>query len=339
MKWYESHETNKSPVISSRIRLARNLEAYQFSARIEGREACEMIAEVRRAATGFAYSDPAKADRAARLSMVENHEISPEIFSLGPERPIGLLSRESDSSAIMLGEEDHIRIQTIKAGEDLDGAFELANNIDDLLESALGYAYHKAFGYLTSCPTNTGTGLRASYMVHIPMLERTGNLARIVSGLAKLGMTVRGIYGENSKPFGSIYQISNQVTLGKSEAEIISALKSTCAQLIENEQELLRRAFASDSADMEDVIYRALGLLTHARKFSLSEAMDNLSAIRVGAISGILPENARGMPIYNVMMNIEPGNLQKRVGRNLNEGEIQAERAKYLREMFSGRQE
>jgi len=333
-KWYESPIANKSPVISSRIRLARNLEGYPFSSRIERTAASKMIAEVRAAATGFDFIDPAKEDRATRLSLVENHDISPEIFSLGAERPIALLKNESAGANIMLGEEDHIRIQAITAGDDLAAAYKKAGEVDDVLESALNYAYHMQFGYLTSCPTNTGTGLRASYMVHIPMLERTGNLPRLVSGLAKLGMTVRGIYGENSKPFGSIYQVSNQVTLGKSEEEIINALKNTCGQLVENELDLLKKAFTSNPIEMEDVIFRALGLLTHARKLPLSEAMENLSAIRVGVISGVLKETKWDATIYSIMMNIEPGNLQKRSGRALSESEMQLERASYLREMF-----
>ena len=334
-KWYESEDANKSPIISSRIRLARNLSAYPFSAKITDAKAHEMISEVRRAAPGFDFCDPAKEDRATRLSMVEKHDISPEIFSLGAERPIALLRDETAGSGIMLGEEDHIRIQVITAGDDLESAYTKAAQIDDLLEESLTYAYHKDFGYLTSCPTNTGTGLRASYMVHIPMLESSGNLPKIVSGLAKLGMTVRGIYGEHSKPFGSIYQVSNQVTLGKSENEIISALKNTCVQLVENELSLLKRAFTNNPDHMEDKIFRALGALTHARIHSLGEAMENLSAIRVGIISGVLRGDNFKVPVYSIMMNIEPGNMQSRAGGHLSENEMLIARAKYLREIFS----
>jgi len=332
VNWYESKETDLSPIISSRVRLARNLAGYPFSARIAEGEAAAMINEVKNAAPDFPFIELSKESRAEQMSMVENHDISPEILSIGSKRPVGLLKGTTPGTGIMLGEEDHIRIQAITPGADLENAYNIATKIDDYLEISLKYAYHKDFGYLTSCPTNTGTGLRASFMVHIPLLEKSGNLQRIVTGLSKIGMTVRGLYGEGSKPFGSIYQLSNQVTLGKSEEEIINALNQTSEQLQESEHTLLKNAFTNNPTEMEDMIFRALGLLTHARKLTLNEAMENLSIIRVGLLSGILGK--LDSPIYSIMMNIEPGNLQKRAGGHLSESDIRIERAKYLREVF-----
>ncbi|MCL2565682.1 MAG: ATP--guanido phosphotransferase [Defluviitaleaceae bacterium] len=332
--WYESMETDTSPIISSRVRLARNLEDYPFSACITEAQSADMITKVKKAAPDFNFIELAKENTVEQMSMVENHDISPEILSIGTKRPVGLLKCDIPNTVIMLGEEDHIRIQAITPGDDLESAYKNAAEVDDRLESGLKYAYHKDFGYLTSCPTNTGTGLRASFMVHIPMLEKTGNLQRIVTGLSKLGMTFRGIYGEGSKPFGSIYQLSNQVTLGKSEEEIINTLNHTCEQLKENEHILLKNAFINKPIEMEDMIFRALGLLSHARKLTVNEAMESLSAIRVGILSGILSKKEIDRPIYSIMMNIEPGNLQKRAGAHLSENDIRIERAKYLREIF-----
>ena len=337
--WYEQAESDKSPIISSRIRLARNLKRYPFSAQITNNDAAAMIEEVRAPlASTFSLIEPTKEDKITRLSMVENHELSPDVFKLSPERPFALLKGTSGENVI-LGEEDHIRIQSVAPGNNLDAAYKQASEIDDMLERAVEYAYHKDFGYLTSCPTNTGTGLRASFMVHVPMIEKTGNLPEIIRSLSKLGMTVRGIYGEGTKPFGSIYQVSNQVTLGKSEEEILKDIKAVGSQLVESEQTLLKNAFIKDPLGMEDIIFRALGLLKSARKITVNEAMESLSAIRAGILSGVLKGElgVLDLPIYSIMIGIEPGNLQTKAGENLSENDILIHRARYLREIFNRR--
>ena len=340
INWYEQSESDKSPIISSRIRLARNLSNYPFSVQITSDKAAAMIDEIRAPLSDFfSFIEPAKEDSITRLSMVENHDLSPEIFKISPERPFALLKGASArvNESVILGEEDHIRIQAVASGNNLDAAYKRASEIDDMLEACVEYAYHRDFGYLTSCPTNTGTGLRASFMIHVPMIEKTGNLPAIVRSLSKLGMTVRGIYGEGSKPFGSIYQVSNQVTLGKSEEEILKDIKAVGIQLVENEQTLLKNAFIQDPLGMEDIIYRALGLLKTARKITVNEAMESLSAIRAGILSGIIKDDIAGAPIYSIMIGIEPGNLQKRADGNLSEKDILIHRARYLREIFDRR--
>ena len=332
--WYEHADCEKTPIISSRVRLARNVAKYPFSVQQSNESLHAMIEEIHAPlSSDFAFTLPTKDDRVTRLSMVESHEISPEVLKLGAERPFALL--KSDSANIMLGEEDHIRIQAVAAGDNLDRAYTMANEIDDKLDQIITYAYHRDLGYLTSCPTNTGTGLRASFMVHIPMIEKSGGLANLVRHLSKLGLTVRGIYGEGSKPCGSIYQVSNQVTLGKSEAEIIDELKTVGSQLVESERVLLQSAFTTSQLEIEDVIHRALGVLTHARRLTLNEAMESLSAIRVGLLSGMLKGIDLDLPIYCVMINIQLGNLQKIAGKHLSDNDILIERARYLRKIFS----
>lgn len=339
-KWYLSQEADSSPVISSRVRLARNLTKYPFSVKIDNDQSKAMIGDVVGSiknsymAIGkeFDFVDLSDTDNVERLSMLEKHEISPELLRY--ERPVGVLVKNDDSIDIMINEEDHIRIQAIYPGNNIEKAYDMADKIDDCIEESLEYAYHKDFGYLTSCPTNTGTGLRASVMVHLPMLEKTGNLQRLAAAIAKLGMTVRGIYGEGTQPMGSIYQISNQITLGKTESEIIENLQTTCCQVIDNEFKIQKAAFTNNADDMEDSIYRALGILSSARKMSLTEAMEKLSTVRLGIIAGVVKEKRPNMPIYSIMMNIEPGNLQKRVGYSLSESQMMTERARYLREIF-----
>jgi len=331
--WYEHKDCEKTPIISSRVRLARNLQKYSFSVQQDNESIRTMIEEIcAPLSNDFDFTLPTKDDMITRLSMVESHDISPEVLKFGTERPFALL--KSNSANVMLGEEDHIRIQAVAAGDDLDKAYEKANEIDNKLDQIINYAYHKDLGYHTSCPTNTGTGLRASFMMHIPMIEKSGGLANLVRHLSKLGLTVRGIYGEGSKPCGSIYQVSNQVTLGKNETEIIEEIKTVGSQLIESERVLLQSAFTTSQLEIEDVIHRALGLLSHARRLTLNEAMESLSAIRVGKLSGIIKESSLDMPIYCVMINIQPGNLQRIAGKHLSENDILIERAKYLREIF-----
>jgi len=333
--WYEHIDCEKTPIISSRVRLARNLLKYPFSVQQSNESIRAMIEEIHAPLSNdFDFIVPTKDDAITCLRMVESHEISPEILKLSTERPFALL--KNDSANIMLGEEDHIRIQAVVAGDNLDRAYAAANEIDDKLDKIVNYAYHKDLGYLTSCPTNTGTGLRASFMVHIPMIEKSGALANLVRHLSKLGLTVRGIYGEGTKPCGSIYQVSNQVTLGKSEAEIIEKIKTVGSQLIESERTLLESSFTTSRLEIEDVIHRAIGLLTHARRLTLNEAMESLSAIRVGLLSGVIKEVNLDLPIYCVMINIQPGSLQKMAGKHLSDNDILIERAKYLRKVFSG---
>jgi len=333
--WYEQKECDQSPIISSRVRVARNLAKYPFSAMLDKNMAAIMIGEMTsQFMDDYTLIEPGKVDKLARIAMLERHEISPDLLKFGVEHPSALLKCNKSGASIMLGEEDHIRIQAIAAGNDLDLAYAAADAIDERLGQSLDMAYHKDFGYLTSCPTNTGTGLRASFMMHIPMTEKSGGLPNIIRSLSKLGLTVRGIYGEGSKPCGSIYQISNQVTLGKSETEILSEMKTIGAQLSENEQTLLKSAFTKNPIDMEDIIYRAKGLLGSARKITQNEAMESLSAIRVGLMSGILKKNLYIMPIYGIMINIQPANVQEIAGGHLNERDIGIYRAKYLREIF-----
>jgi protein arginine kinase len=333
LNWYEESESDRSPIISSRVRLARNLKGYNFPVLLDSEKTNKMIETVRTSLSDFSFINPAEEVQVIRQSMVERHEISPDMLKTSLDRSFAVLKGFSNTS-VLLGEEDHIRIQAITSGNNLDKAYEKANEVDDKLDNALEYDYHNEFGYLTSCPTNTGTGLRASFMIHIPMLEKTGNLQGVINSLSKLGMTLRGIYGEGSKPIGSIYQVSNQVTLGKSELEILEEIKAVGSQLVESEQNLLKSAFTKDPLGMEDIIYRALGLLGSARKISIYDAMESLSAIRVGILSGVLKQDIARSPIYAIMMNTHSGSLQSMMEKNLSENDILIYRAKYLRETF-----
>lgn len=340
-KWYTQDGSDKSIIISSRVRLARNIKKYPFSRFLEGEQAKNMVEEaVSTIKNGRSFLSElfeyipmeGKSDTEKRM-LLERHIISPEFMKNTKNK--GVLLRDDESVSIMLNEEDHIRIQSIFAADKIDEAWQLADNIDNLIEESIEYAFDKDYGYLTACPTNTGTGLRASFMLHLPILEQTGQLKNIMQALSKFGMTVRGIYGEGTEPLGSIYQISNQITIGKTEEETINALKNVTNQIIEKENFLRDHAFNLRKLDLTDEIYRAYGILTNCRKISAKEAMTLLSEVRLGCVAGVLDTIKPKLNIYNIMMNIQAGNLQKIVGYELDEKGRDVARAEYIRSNLS----
>jgi protein arginine kinase len=282
----------------------------------------------------YSYLNVNEATAFDKRAFLERHAISGYMFE--SERRTGLLSSLDESAGIMLNEEDHIRIQCLSPGDGVDEAYKKADAIDDTLENTLKYAFDGDYGYLTSCPTNAGTGLRVSYMTHLPFLESSNQLKSLITSISKFGMTVRGIYGEGSESLGSIYQISNQVTLGKSEEEIILSLRNITRQVIEREINMLEKTLAHDRASFEDNVYRSYGVLSNCRKISAKEAMTLLSNVRLGFMSGVLKVKKPPLSIYNVVINIQPASLIKNSGRELADNETRdVFRAQYIRNVFS----
>lgn len=340
-KWYNDPVMDSDVIISSRVRLARNIKKYPFILKQNEQSAKSVISDVvdalKRGGEGFFsqfdYIEINDKPDIEKYSLINRHAISPEFFKSGG--PKGLLLEKDEKLSIMINEEDHIRMQAIYPGDNMDKARDTIDKVDDLIEEHIEYAFDKDFGYLTSCPTNTGTGLRASYMIHIPLLEGTGEFRNIAATIGKFGMTVRGIYGEGTEPMGSIYQISNQVTIGKSEEEIITSLKGITTQIIDREHVLRDKVTPRMNIEITDRVYRAYGILCNCRKISLKEAIRLLSDVRFGYISGILKERRPSVNIYGIMMNIQNGLMQYNCGRALNETEIDIVRAEYIRECFA----
>lgn len=340
LKWYENMNVDSSPIISARVRLARNIAKYPFSIKLHETQAQQVVQETvqaiknDRSAIGdtFTYVDMAAKNDLEKHVLLEKHIISPELLKSGSNK--GVLIQNNETVNILVNEEDHIRIQAIYPGDQIDETLDMANKIDDLIEESIEYAYDKDFGYLTSCPTNTGTGLRASFMLHLPMLEKTEQLRNVMANLSKFGMTVRGIYGEGSESLGSIYQISNQLTLGKSEEDIVASLKNVTRQIVEKEQDLMEKGAKMQSLDLVDSIYRSYGILTNSRKISAKEAMYLLSNIRLGFNAGILDAPKPDKTIYHIMMNIQLGNLQTNIGKPLSNMERDIARADYIRTLL-----
>lgn len=340
-KWYDEPIVDEGVVISTRIRLARNLKKYPFSPKLTEAEANAMAAEVKNAIINdrnplgrmFEYVDVSALPAEKKLEMVEEHSISPGL--LNRKQTCGVLLKDDETVSIMVNEEDHIRIQVVYAGDKLDAAWDTADKIDNLIEESLGYAFDNDYGYLTACPTNVGTGMRASYMVHLPALEKTGQIRNIIQGVNKFGMTVRGIYGEGSEAMGAIYQISNQITLGQSEEEILTGLKNVLATVVQQETRLREKLLADRKDDMADMAGRSYGILANARKISAKEAMEHLSNLRMGYAWGILDQAPKPKTnLCTLMMAVQPGSLQNRYHEERNPYKRDVLRATYLREQF-----
>ncbi|MDR1687715.1 MAG: protein arginine kinase [Clostridiales bacterium] len=342
-KWYDDPKMDDDVIISSRVRLARNIKKYPFKRRQTEESAKSVIGDVVESLkrggdkfyAQFKFIDMTGEGNGEKLALINKHSISPEFAQT--KGPKALLLDNSEKLSIMINEEDHLRMQAIYPGDNIDGAWDTVDKTDNLMEEYLDYAFDKDLGYLTSCPTNTGTGLRASYMIHIPLLEGTGEFRNIAATIGKFGMTVRGIYGEGTEPMGSIYQISNQVTIGKSEDEIISSLKSITARIIESEHVLREKVTKQFNADIADRVYRAYGILSHSRKISLKEAIRLLSDVRFGFVSGILDVKKPKQNIYSIMMNIQNGILLYN-SPSQSEDEADIKRADYIRKSFAKKQ-
>lgn len=321
-------------VISTRIRFARNLRDYPFPCRLGNEKKCQVASIVKEAVLDshsavsdqFRYIQMSELTQEEAVSLVERHLVSPEFISDRQGR--GLLLLNDESVSIMINEEDHIRIQVIKQDMDLDGAYDLADKIDTLLDERLNFAFNDNLGYLTQCPTNIGTGMRASLMMHLPAIKRNNAMGKISASLSKLGLAIRGIYGEGTEPRGAVYQLSNQVTLGISEQEAINNLRDIAHQLIT--QERAARETLGKNINVLDEIYRAYGLLHYAKLVSNDECMELLSRLRFGAELGLF-ENIDMYTVNRLFIEIQPATLMKNIGKKLPSIERDRIRAELVR--------
>lgn len=308
-KWYAQCGEQDDIVISTRIRLARNLSQYPFPAYLAPSEQKQVNSVIINAFKdidtdgNLRFIDMEKVDQTAAVSMAEKRITSPE-FSLSRAGK-SLIVTENDSVSIMLGEEDHIRLQVMRAGLDLENTFKIANDIDDELSKRLTFAFSDELGYLTQCPTNLGTAMRASVLLHLPAIRQKGMMNRLASTVSKLGLTIRGAYGEGSDTKGDFYQLSNQVTLGISEENAIQNLKSITLQIINQERAARRELMENER--FEDNVWRAYGILSNARILSSGEFMSLISLVMIGASQGLFRlENHK---INSLLIDIQPATL------------------------------
>lgn len=337
-KWYMQTGPEADAVISTRIRLARNLRGYPFPCKMNAAQMAEVTGYIRDAilnsnsalAKEFSYIDMTKLSKIQAVSLVERHLVSPEFISEREGR--GLLITKDESISIMINEEDHLRVQVMAQGLNLDAAYDLAAKLDTLLDEVLSFAFDDHLGYLTQCPTNLGTGMRASLMLHLPALQESGAMQRISNNLSKIGLTIRGLYGEGSEPKGSVYQLSNQVTLGLSERAAIDNLKDIAMQIIQQERSLRQSMVNSD--EFQDMVWRSLGILKTARLLSNEEFMKLISNVRLGISSGIL-DHITLDTVNQLMIEAQPATLMQEQEKELPPHERDKLRAKLVQQSLA----
>lgn len=347
-EWLRGSGPESDIVISSRIRLARNLSDFPFIARTTeaDREQIEQILHARIDALesagkfpvsseskGIHYVNVEELEEVDRQFLVERQLISREHADAEGARAVVIDSGERFS--VMINEEDHLRIQVMHSGLDLESAWEEINAIDDLLEEQITYAYNDRLGYLTACPTNVGTGVRVSVMLHLPALVITRQIDKVFRSLQKINLAVRGLYGEGSQAMGDFYQISNQVTLGMTEQELTSKVSDVVPVLLDYERQARDFLIRESQETLHDRVSRAHGILRTAQTISSEETLHLLSSVRMGVNLGLI--NDVPIPTVNkLFIHTQPAHLQKLAGMELDSSDRNIERASHLRHHLGG---
>ena len=330
MSWYL---TNNDVVISTRIRYARNLADFKFN--LKGKEALALEEKIKEETPEIGYGlnflNLKDMDEVTKMSLFEKNIISPE-FALKEEQG-AILINDDENICIMINEEDHLRIQVFSGGLQLDSTYNLAKEIDEKLDSIFNIAKSREYGYLTSCPTNVGTGLRASVMVHLPGITKTRNISKVLESINKFGMNIRGVYGENSQATGDMYQISNKQSLGISEEEIIKNLKIITDKIVEQER-IARKYLTKDNVELADKVYRSYGILSCCRKISSEEARELLSDIKLGTDLGIIKE-LNDIKVSKLYLYTKPANLQKMLGEKIETYDRDVRRAELIKQIIN----
>ncbi|HDS00594.1 MAG TPA: protein arginine kinase [candidate division Zixibacteria bacterium] len=336
--WLRGDGTEPAVVVSSRVRLARNIQNILYPNKGSAQEmedAREFVHSALRKENMLAkgiYVQSEDMTELDRRFLIERHLISPEFRATKPSRGI-YLSNDEDIS-IMINEEDHIRIQSLTSGLNIHRAMEIAEEVDDTLGNTLAYDYDTDYGFLTSCPTNCGTGMRASVLIHLPGLVLTHEIDKVIEEITKVGLAVRGFYGEGTEVLGNLFQISNQTTLGRREKDITDSLEQITRQLIEHEENA-RRILVRDAPDeIKDKIWRAYGILKYARVLTSEETMNLLSAVRLGMALGVLDMIPLTL-LNEILVQAQPAHIQKVAGKNVSPSERDAKRAELIRARLS----
>ncbi|HEX8246403.1 MAG TPA: protein arginine kinase [Longimicrobium sp.] len=341
LEWLHAEGPHADIVLSTRIRLARNLQGFRFGQRADGADRAEVLrlaagaAEQTRALSGATRLVIPQLEATARQLLLERHLVSRELIGAEgspPHSDAALLLAPADSVSVMVNEEDHLRLQSLVGGFRLRDAWRNIERLDDELGTHLPYAFHSEFGYLTSCPTNVGTGLRASVLMHLPGLVLTQEIAKVLQGISQVGLTFRGLYGEGSEVVGNFFQISNQTTLGKTEEDLIDHLQRIVQQVVQYEAQARAVLLRDARTVIEDKVWRAYGLLRHARSTSFEEVMNLLSGVRLGVGLDLIP-GVRVYTLNRIMIFAQSAHLELLNG---GAGEADVARAAYVRQALAG---
>ncbi len=337
--WLSTRSSSSGVVISSRIRLARNIHGVAFPGWAGGDECKRIYERVCEALIGLPSLVDAVSLPVNELSTVEREVlrerrlISPDLVEKGDGS--GVVVSQKQRIAIMINEEDHLRLQVMRPGLDLASAWRVLDRLDSELEKKIVYAFSPELGYLTACPSNVGTGLRASVMLHLPGLKLLGETDQVIKGLNRMGLAVRGAFGEGSDAFGNMYQISNQTTLGVNEKETVANIQDVAETLVALEENARTRLMEQRELHVLDFVNRALGILQYAQIISSGEALDLLSGLRLGLEFGILSGVGLGR-LNELMLVTQPGHLQKTAKHVLSVDERDAMRARLIRKRLKG---
>lgn len=336
MNWYLQNGKDSDVIISSRVRLSRNIEGLPYVQKCNEEQLKTVYNKLKDITPSIGYGlkfiNLNDLDNINKQALVEKHIISPE-FSKSRNKYAAIIINEEENICIEVNEEDHIKLQVFSSGMELENLMNLAIEIDQKLEELVPYSFSKKYGYLTACPTNVGTGLKVSVLAHLTALSLTENIRKVLNAVNNLGMSIRGMYGEGSKPEGDLYQISNNQTLGVTEKEITKNVKLISQKVIEQER-TARKYLAKKGIDLEDKIYRDFGVLSNARKLSEEEARELLSSVKLGTDLGIIKE-LDDNKISKLILQTKPANLQLRVGKELSIYEQYIERAKIVQDIIN----
>jgi protein arginine kinase len=333
-RWLSGEMDNEGMVISCRARLARNLCTVPFAPKATEEDQERIIDQVFNASQRSRHMRRAaffkmnELESNERRLLVERHLVSPALAESKGQR--GVLFNRDEALSIMINEEDHLRLQAILPGLQAADAWSQVSRLDDELGATLDYAYSGEWGFLTACPTNVGTGLRVSVLIHLPALVLTEDMERVTRGLTQMTFTVRGFYGEGTNSVGNLFQISNQATLGVAEGDIVEKLTEVTRQIIAHEKDAQAALLKDAQAQVEDKVWRAYGLLSHARVLSSQEFMNLLSAVRLGRSLGLVKNVPSGF-MNRLMIVTQPSHLQAEVGRDLTPEERDMYRAERVR--------
>src|SRR5919205_3658424 len=342
VSWLDASGEHADVVLSTRIRLARNLEGFAFGTRARDGERLRILASVREAVAatpllrGSLLVRVDELPAAERQLLHERHLVSKELAGLDPQHPVrsGAAVFLGDRLGVMVNEEDHLRLQTLRSGFDLSDAYSLIDQVDRELGSQIPYAFHDEFGFLTSCPTNTGTGMRASVLIHLPGLVLTKEIGKTLAGLQQMGFTYRGLYGEGARSSATSFRISNQTTLGRSEEEIIEQLMYVLRTVISREEDARRVLLRDAGYIIEDKLWRAYGTLRYARSLTFDEAMNYLSGVRLAVGLKLIT----GLSVYTLnklLIFSQAAHLAYAEGRPLTESEANLARARFVRQALA----
>jgi protein arginine kinase len=339
LAWLRADGPNSDIVLSTRIRLARNLRNFRFGTRADADDRGEVLRLTLAAADAAPSLQSGRnvtvstLDQTERQLLLERHLVSREL--IGGEGHVApthtaLVLAPSEGLSVMVNEEDHLRLQNIVGGFRLRDAWRDVERLDDEMGQRVPYAFHPEFGYLTSCPTNVGTGLRASVLMHLPGLVLTQEIAKVLQGISQVGLTFRGLYGEGSDVVGNFFQISNQTTLGKTEEDLIDHLQRIVQQVVQYETQARSVLLRDAPTVIEDKVWRAYGLLRHARSTSFEEVMNLLSGVRLG-VGLKLIENVRVQTLNRIMIFAQSAHLERAAAGRLPEGDLDVRRAAFVR--------